>query len=184
MKKPMIILSLALALFSQGLLAHGPEGVEDVPAGLVKASIAQQPDIDGLQILLLEGPRQGILLSYQGTGSLTVLGSEQEPLLRFSHNGVEANETSPTWQKMQGHSSPSETDAGDPRWTPVASSSRYAWMDPRLSAAEAPVSTDKPQTLSQWRMGLNHGGDTQTVSGDLHWHPLPKTDNRHSSGHH
>lgn len=182
MRKWIMTLSLAGALFSQGLQAHGPDEVEDVPAGLVKASITQKPDIEGLQMMLLEGPRQGIMFSYQGSENLTVLGNEDEPFLRFSDSGVEANTSSATWQQLQGQSQ--EETGGGTDWTSIASSGRYAWMDPRLADARAPDDTNKRQTLSQWHMGLSHGGESGQLSGELYWHPLPQVESDESGGSH
>lgn len=183
MRKWIMTLSLAGALFSQGLQAHGPDEVEDVPEGLVKASITQKPDIEGLQLMLLEGPSQGIMVSYQGGQTLTVLGTEDEPFLRFSESGVEANTASATWQQLQGQAQ--EDTGGSADWTSIASSGRYAWMDPRLADAGAPDDTGKRQTLSRWHMGLSHDGESGQLSGELYWHPLPQQEaSKTGSQHH
>lgn len=182
MRASAMALMASSVLFSQGLLAHGPDEFEDVPAGLVQASLTDRPAVEGLQLMLLEGQQQGLMVSYQGEEPLILHGKAGEPFLRFSTTGVEVNQDSRTWQQVQGQDG-SGADDQSTNWVNVASSQRYAWMDPRLSTQAPSNETDKRQTLSNWQIALTHEGQRSHVGGELYWRPLTQKDHDHSQNH-
>lgn len=82
-----LILSCLALLSAPGLAGgHGAPEVDEVPEGFVKASITSQPDIQGLRALILDAPRPGIMLRYEGDDRLTVLGTEGEQFYPNAHS--------------------------------------------------------------------------------------------------
>jgi len=166
----LLTLPFTLVAPAQG---HGPESFEDVPEGMVQAQITGMPDTPGLDVMLLEGEHQGILMAYDGDETLTLFGESGEPFLRFNDQGVEANQHSETWQTIDGDEQGAPRD-DETQWRTVADSGRYAWMDPRLTSDEAPEATDQAQTLGDWHIHMERSDETscQGISGAHHWYPL------------
>lgn len=179
------ILPLAgAALFSQGLMAHGPDAVENLPEGMVQSRLTQTPSIDGLQVLLLEGPSQGMMVMYQKPEPLTLHGGDEEPFLRFSQEGVQANLASSTWQALKETGGDEATKEPAVAWTPVSDSGRYAWMDPRLSDAPTPSDKSRRQVLSHWEMVITRHGEEFRLRGEHYWQPIEQPATPAQSDHH
>jgi|GEM_PF-300530 hypothetical protein len=163
-------LTLALAGNAHG---HGGEVVEDVPEGMVQSKVTERPDVAGLQIMLLEGVHQGLLVVYQGDDTLLFHGEEGEPFLRFTKDQVEANRQSETWQAM-GKDTDADASRGETDWVSVANTGRYAWTDPRLTLTRKPEQTGKEHTLGKWHIHMARASDDECngISGVHYWQPL------------
>lgn len=159
----------SLMTFSEPVSGHGAGAVEKVPPGIVQARLEEMPALRSLNAMLLEGVRQGVMLSWHGEQPLVVLGQRGEPMLRFSARGVEANAGSVTWQKLQGQATGL---GGHERWQPVSQSRSYGWMDPRLTPANVQLSPS-PGALGQWRIPVQTAGERFDVAGAFFWRSLP-----------
>ncbi|MDX1633272.1 MAG: hypothetical protein R3280_01415 [Marinobacter sp.] len=159
----------SLATFSEPVAGHGLEVADSIPSGVVQARLGELPALAGLNVMLLEGVRQGLMLSWHESRPLLVLGRGGEPMLRFSEAGVEANTGSATWQALQGAGPGSH---GGEHWLPVSRSRSYGWMDPRLSLETAGAVTDTGAPRL-WRIPLQTGGRGFELAGEFYWRSLP-----------
>ncbi|MGM0450939.1 MAG: hypothetical protein ACQERE_08930 [Pseudomonadota bacterium] len=123
--------------------------------------------------MLLEGENQGMLVSYSGDETLTFFGESGEPFLRFTKQGVKANRHSETWQALEENQK-QETSDDKVDWTNVASTGRYAWVDPRLNRNEVPDDKSESQALGDWHIHMERSGkaDCRGISGNHYWQPL------------
>jgi hypothetical protein len=158
------------SLSASGLAgAHGAPESEGVPEGIVKARITDQPDIPGLSAIILDAPRPGILLRYQGAETVTVLGTEEEDFLRFSQTNVMANPQSPSWQALPNSSTGSDHQS----WQPLSQSGSFGWLDPRLNTLEG---TDHKGEPRDWKIKIRTtGGDTAHIRGTLTYVPISQS---------
>ncbi|MEA1079808.1 hypothetical protein [Marinobacter qingdaonensis] len=146
--------------------AHGAPDADKVPAGVVKASITEQPGIPGLSTLILDAPRPGILLSYRGNEPITILGTEGEAFLRFSPDRVEAYTGSASWQALPEAtvSKAASTEAG--AWITLSNSNSFGWLDPRLNALEG--AHGDAGEFAQWRIPIrSESGPVRHLRGEL-----------------
>ena len=154
--------------------AHGVDEIDEVPPGLMRASITGLPELQGLQVMVLDGTRPGLLVAYRGDDELALFGLKGEPFLRFTAEGVFANTRSGTWQAMQPSDSGyyPDADAG-PAWRAVSASGSYGWLDPRLTRERLPGKADSRQPLGTWQIPLSLSGEAKgAISGRLYWQPL------------
>ena len=63
---PLVLFGLMPLLASSPAGAHGAPDAEGAPSEIVQARITEQPNIQGLNAMILDAPRPGILLSYRG----------------------------------------------------------------------------------------------------------------------
>ncbi|MEX0604784.1 MAG: hypothetical protein WD623_05795 [Marinobacter sp.] len=175
----MLLLFAALniaVMYSAGALAHGADEIDNVPDGVIMAQLAELPDISGLQVILLDGVPQGIMVSYQGSRELVVSGLDGEPFLRFDSEGVLANTGSATWRVMQSTDNKAAPDEG---WLRVSETRSFGWMDPRLSLESAPHHGSQPQELERWHINVRiEGENSDRIGGVIYWQPLQKTSPR------
>ena len=75
---PLVLFGLLPLMASAPAGAHGAPDAEGAPSEIVQARITKQPNIQGLNAMILDAPRPGILLSYRGDTPLTVLGTQDE----------------------------------------------------------------------------------------------------------
>lgn len=159
----------SLIVFSEPASGHGAEAVEEVPSGIVQARLAGLPALRSLNAMLLEGVRQGVMLSWQGEQPLVVLGQRGEPMLRFSERGVEANAASATWQRVRDSASKAESAEN---WQLVSRSRSFGWMDPRLTLQDGQPSAGS-EALGQWRIPMQTGDRSVDLAGVFYWRSLP-----------
>lgn len=167
----LVLFGLA-SLSASGLAgAHGALELEGVPEGIFKARITERPDIQGLSAMILDAPRPGILLRYNGEKPLNVLGMDGELFLRFTRTEVSANTNSPSWKALPNQSvAITEQDSGQAVWMALSRSGSFAWLDPRLNTFEDAHSADGPQT---WSIAVAYAdGDTDHIAGTLTFTPL------------
>lgn len=173
-----LILSCLVLLSAPGLAgAHGAPEVDETPEGFVKASITSQPAIQGLNALILDAPRPGIMLRYEGDDRLTVLGREGEPFLRFTKDAIEVNVASPSWKGLPNAPKLPETEvvqpdqSGQPSWITLSRSGSFGWLDPRLNTLDA---GDHQKGPHAWSIGIETAeGRTDQIRGELTFHPIP-----------
>ena len=166
--------SAALVLFGlvslsvSGLAgAHGAPDADNIPSGVVKASITEQPGIPGLSTLILDAPRPGIMLSYRGEEPITILGTEGEEFLRFSQNRVEAYTGSASWQALPKASqgvADAESESGT--WVTLSNSGSFGWLDPRLNALQD--AHGDAGEFAQWRIPVKSGSGSGTEPISVH----------------
>lgn len=170
-----VVMNVAV-IFSGAAAAHGAEDIEDVPAGMVKAQLTALPDIEGLQVIVLDGAPQGLMMTYRGNQELTLSGRQGEPFLRFKNGEVMANRQSSTWQAAKSGSSNTDGNVG-PEWQLVSVSGSYSWMDPRLTSEQVPGDPGQRQELTGWAIPLTTAGERlQAVAGKLYWYPFNVAD--------
>ncbi|MEQ5816813.1 hypothetical protein J3362_14960 [Marinobacter sp. NFXS11] len=170
---PLVLFGLMPLLASAPAGAHGAPDTEGAPAEILQARITGQPDIQGLSTMILDAPRPGILLSYQGETPLTVLGNENEAFLRFTGKVVMVNRDSPSWRNLPNASDLSGMIADDNEtWALLSQSASFGWLDPRLDAAEAMHhSGSEPRS---WSITLQTAsGETAKIVGELRRKSLP-----------
>jgi hypothetical protein len=110
--------------------AHGAPEADNIPAGVVKAIVTQQPSIAGLSAIILDAPRPGILLRYDGKEPITILGQDDEAFLRFTRTKVEGNTSSRSWRALPNIPQGLVGELGS--WVTLSNSGTYGWLDPRL----------------------------------------------------
>ena len=170
-----LVLFGLVSLSASGLAgAHGAPDANNIPPGVVKASITEQPEIPGLSTLILDAPRPGIMVSYRGEQPITLLGSNGEAFLRFSRNRVEAHTGSPSWQALpnppQGLTGTSQEDGS---WVTLSKSGSFGWLDPRLNALEGAHGDDGEH--ARWRIPVQSSSDSAIhhIGGDLTFKRFP-----------
>lgn len=153
--------------------AHGAPDADNIPSGVVKASITEQPGIPGLSTLILDAPRPGIMLSYRGEEPITILGTEGEEFLRFSQNRVEAYTGSASWQALpnapQGIAS-AASESGT--WVTLSNSGSFGWLDPRLNALQD--AHGDAGEFAQWRIPVkSESASVHHIAGELTFKTFP-----------
>ncbi|SFE84847.1 hypothetical protein SAMN04487869_12051 [Marinobacter sp. DSM 26671] len=170
---PLVLFGLMPLLASSPAGAHGAPDTEGAPAEILQARITEQPDLQGLNAMILNAPRPGILLSYQGETPLTVLGTENEAFLRFTGKAVMVNRDSPSWRSLPNAPTLSGTPVEESdRWAVLSQSASFGWLDPRLAAMES-MHHQEPEHQS-WSISLQTAsGETAIIVGELRRKPLP-----------
>ncbi len=159
-----------VTMHSARVAAHGADAIDNVPDGVVMARLAEMPDISGLQVILLDGVPQGIMVSYRGSRELEVSGFNGEPFLRFDREGVVANTDSATWRAMQPAENTAPRESG---WLRVSETGSYGWMDPRLSPEFAPQHGSQRKELDGWQINVRIDGENSgRIGGMIYWQPL------------
>lgn len=166
------LVSLSVAGLAEG---HGAPTVDGAPPDIIEARITHQPALPGFRAMILEGPRPGILMRYQGNQPVTVLGTGGEPFLRFTGRSVMANPNSPDWQALPNRPARQANEkAGehDKDWVELSRSGSFGWLDPRLYPSHRSFnSTEGPLS---WSITLRTAsGDIETIAGELTRRPLP-----------
>ena len=170
---PLVLFGLMPLLASSPAGAHGAPDAEGAPSEIVQARITEQPNIQGLNAMILDAPRPGILLSYRGDTPLTVLGTQDEAFLRFTGKTVMVNTESPSWRSLPNAPTLSGTPVEESdRWALLSQSASFGWLDPRLDAAGATHhSGAEPRS---WSITLQTAsGETATIVGELRQKSLP-----------
>ena len=153
--------------------AHGAPDAGGTPSEIVQARITKQPNIQGLNAMILDAPRPGILLSYRGDTPLTVLGTQDEAFLRFTGKTVMVNTDSPSWQALPNAPALLGTPSEErDRWATLSQSTSFGWLDPRLAAMEN-MHHREPEHQS-WSITLQTAsGETAMITGELRRRTLP-----------
>jgi len=135
--------------------------LREVPAG-VKARI-----VDGDQRLWLR---------VQPGRTVTVLGFQGEPYLRFSSAGVEVNERSLAFylNRSRPRAIPHGLDAlASPDWHRVASGPSYSWHEDRLHSLAAAARRPGSALVGTWTIPVLEQGKRLQLLGTLRYSPDP-----------
>lgn len=155
------VAAAGLALCAGLALGHGAPETDNPPDSRMTAAITAAPAIAGLDVMILDAPRPGLLLSYRGEQELTVLGEDREPMLRITEKGVSANQDSPTYRLSDER----QKQAQPSGWTTVSESGTYGWMDPRLAVGSGHG--------EQWTIGIvDEDGEVFELKGSLESKPM------------
>ena len=170
---PLVLFGLMPLLASSPAGAHGAPDAGGTPSEIVQARITKQPNIQGLNAMILDAPRPGILLSYRGDTPLTVLGTQDEAFLRFTGKTVMVNTDSPSWQALPNAPALSGAPGEESdRWATLSQSTSFGWLDPRLAAMEN-MHHREPEHQS-WSITLQTAsGETAMITGELRRRTLP-----------
>jgi hypothetical protein len=87
--------------------------------------------IANLKAMIIPGVDSAIRVSYSGDHHMVVLDEQDEPMLRFSPKGVEANTSSSGWKALGRQ--PYESAEG---WVLLSSYAAYTWPDSRIQSAK------------------------------------------------
>ena len=102
--------------------------------------------IANLSAMIIPGVDSAIRVSYTGDHHMVVLDKQDEPMLRFSPKGVEANTASTGWKALGrkpygaavNDMESKNTEASDTKnsWVLLSSHSAYTWPDSRIQSDE------------------------------------------------
>lgn len=126
-----------------------------------------------------------IELTYDGSGTLIVIGYEGEPYLRIGPDGVEQNVNSPATYLNQDRYArtplPATADAeATPDWQQISSGRTVSFHDHRThwmsTVPPTQVEADPDQEFvifEHWEIPLTIDGRDAVLAGDLTWVPAP-----------
>jgi hypothetical protein len=148
------------------------------PLGSFVPSLSEETPARDLTLTALAGnPTPGVSVDYKGQGEVVVLGAEEEPYLRITPNGTEANALSPTWVASQDPSAVAGRGldpTASPEWVPVNAGSTYSFSidrgDPVQDLAGL-YAIDEPTTVSEWKIALIVDGERIDVDGETRFTP-------------
>ncbi len=155
--------------------------------GFVPA-VTDRPSED-IDLVILPGLVPGLFLDNRSGDEVVVLGTDDEPFLRFTAAGtVQANLRSPSWvasARSQDGSTPADVVDADaePEWATVADAPRYGWIDPRLSypdrePPEEIIDTAVATDVADWSVPVLVSGQPVDFSGIITWQPDPDLEPR------
>lgn len=146
------------------------------PEGLFQAKVLDGGALKG-QALIRAMPgsdRPGLFLSYRGETALVLMGEQDEPFLRFSSQGVEANRHSPTWAGVAPAGAPSfmesKADAGA-HWAKVSDGQSYGWIEPRAAYADRVEDPSRSGEVKRWEIPIRIGDRNSRIQGLTEWLP-------------
>jgi hypothetical protein len=116
---------------------------------------------------VLDGDRR-LELGVVPTVTVTVLGDQGEPLLRFSPGGIEVNERSPTAiadRLAERSAVPALDPRAVPEWSRLSTGHRYAWHDHRLGPV--PARAYPEGDVADWVIPYVADGRADAVTGRL-----------------
>jgi hypothetical protein len=140
---------------------------------------------EGVQVAVI-GAKDvpGLLLTNTSGREVVVLGRDQEPFLRFSAAGVEANVRSPQWieylrAKGQDPGAVAADAAAPPEWVLQTGQQVYPWSELRgsIGAEEPPEDVMRlgvPVDVLEWEVPILVDGERHVVRGVTEW--VPKTE--------
>lgn len=150
------------------------------PPGVFVARVTSAGELaPKVRVSLSPGRPPALLLENAGDTPVTVLGVEDEPFLRISVEGVDANLASPTWQDQGRYRGLTDVTAGGPpRWQRISLARRYSWLEPRAGmpaiAADAGARPDNTRAkVKAWQVPVRVGTKLVAIQGIVEWVPLP-----------
>lgn len=160
---------------TEGLISGYFEYVP-APAGLFRAKVVDSGALTGRALIraMPGSDRPGLFLSYRGDASLVLLGEQDEPFLRFSSQGVEANRHSPTWAGVAPAGAPAFMDnqaGAEAHWAKVSDSQSYGWIEPRAAYADRVEDPSRPGEVKRWEIPIRIGDRSSRIKGLTEWLP-------------
>ncbi|EMP54888.1 hypothetical protein MSNKSG1_14192 [Marinobacter santoriniensis NKSG1] len=145
--------------------------------GIAQAQVVDAGALKG-QALVRAMPgsaRPGLFVSYRGDAPVTLMGAQDEPFLRFSSQGVEANLHSPTWARVAPAGSRSFTEAiddADVRWAKISNGRSYGWIEPRAAYADTVEDPTRTHVVKRWQIPILMGDKSSRIEGVTRWVPV------------
>lgn len=142
----------------------------------------ESPDLEGLDVRLVQGPVPVVYVRNDRSEVLEVLGAADEPFLRVGPQGVFANVMSPTYYSAGAltiKEVPAWADAtAPPRWRRVSEQPVWAWLEYRAAVSPELQQRDllgsSARTIQRWSSPMTLGGDPLGLQGRVRWVP-PET---------
>lgn len=139
------------------------------PLGTFEPELSETAPAPGVTLAAMPGnPTPAVSLENTGSSEVVVLGDRDEPWLRVTAQGAEANELSPTWLATQdGAAGPGDATAA-PRWVPVSTNGRYSFPLDRAGPGqdlEALYAVTSREVVREWTLSLVVDGDRIDVDG-------------------
>lgn len=153
--------------------------------GIVKAQVVDVGALKGQALIraMAGSARPGLFLSYRGDSALTLMGEQDEPFLRFSPQGVEANRHSPTWAKIAPAGAPAFVEGKDnagTEWASVSGGPSYGWIEPRASYSGQLEDPSQSSVVKRWQIPIRIGDSSSRIQGETEWLPVkPVADKGH-----
>jgi hypothetical protein len=164
---------LAALFFPATAMAHG----RNAPvATSFRAKVDQVPAGSSLEAKVVDGDRKLWLHAPSGV-TLTVLGFDRDPYIRFEAAGVYLNVRSPTYylNRPRPLYAPAGTSASaPPEWKRVTNGHTYSWHENRLHALERLVNGGKARTVGRWSVPVELGAQRSVIAGTLSYVPGPR----------
>lgn len=145
--------------------------------GIMEAAVVDVGALKG-QALVRAMPgnaRPGLFVSYRGESPLTLMGEQDEPFLRFSSQGVQANRHSPTWARVAPAGSPSFVDSKDDTdalWVTISGGRSYGWIEPRTAYADTIDDPTRTGVVKRWQIPVRIGDRSSRIKGHTKWIPV------------
>lgn len=153
--------------------------------GMIQANVADLGALQGKAMVraMPGSSRPGLFLSYYGDSPLTLMGEQDEPFLRFSQQGVEANRNSPTWATVAPAGAPSyvgNDNGSEVLWARISGGSSYGWIEPRTSYSGRVENPSQPGLVKRWQIPIQIGDSRSQIQGKSEWFPIePESDKGH-----
>lgn len=147
------------------------------PAGIVQAQVVDVGTLKGRALVraMPGSARPGLFLSYRGESPLMLMGEQDEPFLRFSPQGVEANRHSPTWALVAPAGSPSFIDnkaGSEALWAQISDGRSYGWIEPRAGYTEMVENPARSGVVKRWKIPIRIGDSRSRIEGVTEWLPV------------
>jgi hypothetical protein len=121
------------------------------------------PSLDGVEVHGLADGFGKIALSTSGSTSAVVLSDSGQPILRVGPKGVEANQASPDWYRVNeplgiAQVPPTATPKAPDSWVRISTLRSWEWFDHRIHPAG-------PKKIKQWSIPIEADGKKATIKG-------------------
>ena len=163
---------LAALIFPATALAHG----RNAPVATSFRARVDQVPARALEAKVVDGDRK-LWLRVPSRVTLTVLGFDREPYIRFEPAGVYLNLRSPTYylNRPRPLYAPAGTSASaPPDWKRVTHGHTYSWHENRLHALERLVNGGKARKVGRWSVPVEVAGGRSLIGGTLSYVPGPR----------
>jgi hypothetical protein len=141
--------------------------------GQFTPTLSETQPAPGVTLTALQGnPTPGVAIDNAGPSEVVVLGAEEEPYLRITPNGTEANQLSPTWVSSQDPSAVAGSaadPAAPPQWVPVGTTGQYSFTLERASPDQELAglyALSSPTVVREWTVSLLVDGERIDVAGE------------------
>ena len=165
-------------LGEQDLEIRGHFLYQSRPGGAFLARLTSAAELaPKVRVTLAPGRPPALLLENTGPEPVQVLGVHDEPFLRVSADGVEANLASPTWQDLGRYRGLAEAPATGPgpRWQRVSLAPRYSWLEPRAAMPSVATTAARPDNTRSkakgWQVPVLVGRRRLAIQGVVEWVP-------------
>lgn len=176
---------IPMRLNGQRHLVRGCFEARARPQGIFESRLTSPAELAaGVSVQLVHGQPAALLLKNTSGETVTILGRQQEPVIKVTPQGVSVNLLSATWRDFGRGLAALNGEALKPvgadqtHWIKVSAAPRYSWIEPRSAYPER----EPPQAIRQagtrvtvlsWQVPLNVGTRRVMITGATDWAPLP-----------